>query len=194
MKQITIIFFLLFSFSLHGQNVIEWDGKYRLELNDFQSPTTQIGEGHIIYIHTPSSFGFAFQMNYFEFMFTRNFNSKVNNPFDKDAASIVAPDTSTALNLLEYARYTFDLSELYARKFRKKLFEEKKVFSDVNFYLPIYNEIHRKFTERHALAGKLTELGQNREKLRELHDEVLREIEMLADFCKTCKPKKQNKK
>ena len=194
MKNIFItILLLLFSCSLQGQNIIEWDGKYQLQLSDFQSPATRIGDGNISLIHSGSSFSFAFHMSNFEFMFAKNFNSKVNNPFNRSAASIVAPDTLTALNLLEFARYTFDLSELYARKFRKRLFEEKKMFSNTDFYLPIFNEVQKEFAERHTLDGKLTELGQNQEKLKELHDEVLREIEMLGDFCRICKPKKQKK-
>ena len=89
------------------------------------------------------------------------------------------------------ARYTFDLSELYARKFRKKIFEEKKGFSDVIFFRPIYDEIQKEYTAEHTLAGQITELGKNREKLNELHNKVLKEIQILSDFCKTCKPKKK---
>ena len=43
------------------------------------------------------------------------------------------------------------------------------------------------------LAAQLTDLGKNREILRELHDDVLKEIQVLADFCKMCNPKKKKR-
>lgn len=128
-----------------------------------------------------------------EFMFTKNFNSKVNCSFNRSAAAIVAQDSTTAIDLLHFARYQFDLSELYARKLRKKLFEEKAVLSDVSFFKPIHDEIQNELTERNTVAGKTAELGRNRVELEKLHDEVLREIEQLSDFCKNCKPPKKKK-
>jgi len=53
-----------------------------------------------------------------EFMFTKNFNSKVNCEFHCNIASLIAPDTARAMNLLLFSRYAFDLAELYARKVR----------------------------------------------------------------------------
>jgi hypothetical protein len=176
-----------------GQNTIEWDGDYQLQLSDFQSTTTQVGQGSFYSLHTASEMGFAFYMSNAEFMFTKNFNSKVNCTFQRDAASLVAPDSLTAMGLVNFARYEFDLSELYARKFRKKLFEEKGAFSNIGFIQPIYDSIQRDLTERHTVAGRICDLGRDKEKLGELHQEVLREIEQLSDFCKTCKPPKKKK-
>jgi len=194
MKQFCTIIFLTIGLLAQGQNAIEWDREYQLQLSDFQSPATQIGQGNIYFISVSSSFDFAFQMNSFEFMVTKNFNSKVDCSFKRDAAVIVAPDTLMALDLLAFARYEFDLSELYARKFRKKIVEKKKGFSDVNFYSPIYDEIQKEYVTTRALAAKSTDLGRNREILSELHSEVLKEIQLLADFCKMCNPKKKKNK
>lgn len=85
------------------------------------------------------------------------------------------------------------MAELYARNLRKQLFEKKGTFSNVTFFQPLYDEIQSQLTERHARAAKETDLGRNREKLNALHQEVLKEIETLADFCKTCKPPKKKK-
>lgn len=128
-----------------------------------------------------------------EFMFTRNFNSKVNCVFNKEASSLVAPNDKIAEDLVAFARYEFDLSELYARKFRKKLYEEKSTFSGVNFVKPAFDEMQKEFNSRDTMAGKTTDLGRNREELSKLHREVLAEIELLSDFCKTCKPAKKKK-
>jgi hypothetical protein len=185
---------VLFTFGLlllQGQNTIEWDGKYQLQLTDFQSPATKIGEVNIYSLHLTSSFDFSFYMNGIEFMVTKNFNSKVNCFFTRDAASLIAPNTSDALDLLAFARYAFDLSELYARKFRKQIFEKKKGFSNVNFFRPIYDGIQKEYAERYSYDAQLTDLGKYGEILNELHNEVLKEIEMLADFCKMCNTKKK---
>jgi hypothetical protein len=191
MKQFCTIIFLTIALSVQGQNAIEWDGEYQLQLSDFQSPETQIGQGNIYFISLSSSFDFAFHMSGFEFMLTKNFNSKVNCSFKREEASIVAPDTLMALDLLAFARYEFDLSELYARKFRKKIFEKKKAFSDASFYSPLYDEIRKEYVAARTAAAKSADLGRNREILNELHGEVLKEIQQLADFCKMCNPKKK---
>ncbi len=193
MRQIFIIAILILASTAKGQNKIEWDVNYELQFSDFQSPTTQIGGTNIYSLHTASSMDFSFYMSNAEFMFTKNFNSKVNCSFNRSAASLVAPDSLIAVDLLYFSRYEFDLSKLYARKFRKRLFEQKGAFSDVNFFRPIYDEIQLEFTERHTVAGRVTDLGRNTGKLKEFHQEVLQEIEQLQDFCKTCKPPKKKK-
>jgi hypothetical protein len=48
--------------------------------------------------------------------------------FQRDAGSLIAPDTITANKLLDFASYEFDLSELYARKLRKEIYEQKGTF------------------------------------------------------------------
>ena len=40
---------------------------------------------------------------------------------------------------------------------------------------------------------KSTDLGRDKEKLRQIHQDVLAEIAQLANFCKTCKPPKKKK-
>ena len=194
MKYKLIVVLGIISGLLKGQNSIDWDGKYQLQFSDFQSTTTKIGHVAIYSLNTGAYIDFLFHMSNVEFILTKNFNSKVNCSFKRNAASLVAPDSSTALNLLELARYDFDLSELYARKFRKKMYEEKNAFSDISFYKPIYDEIQKEFTERSTIASSDTDLGKNREKLQGLHKEVLIEIEQLSDFCKYCKPPKKRGK
>lgn len=193
MKQVFIAIFITISCVGNAQNSKEWDGNYKLQLSDFQSSATEIGEGNIYSLHSSAGFDFSFYMSNAEFMFTKNFNSKVNCSFNRNAASLVAPDSAMAMDLVDFARYGFDLSELYARKLRKKLYEEKGAFSDISFFKPIYEEIQQEFNERHAIAGKTTDLGRNRAVLYSLQIEVLAEIEQLSDFCKTCKAPKKKK-
>jgi hypothetical protein len=184
---------LLLSTYLPAQNVINWDGIYKLQLSDFQSAATEIGDVTVYSLASMSAIDFAFHMTSGEFMFTKNFNSKVNCIFRRDASALVAPDTVTALQLLNFARYDFDLAELYARKFRKKLYEEKGAFSDASFFRPAFDQIQKEFVERHSQAAKDTDIGRNAEKLSALHYIVLMEIAEYPDYCKTCKPAKKKK-
>jgi hypothetical protein len=190
MRITLILTFLFLSFFAKAQNVIEWDKDYKILLSDFESSSTQIGGTNVYSLFSGSKIDFSFYMSSIEFIFTKNFNSKVNCSFNKTFASLVAPDSSNAFNLLYFSRYDFDLSELYARKFRKRLFEEKGAFSDVSFFKPVFDEIQKEYVERNAKASTNTELGKNRVKLNELHQEVLKELDLLSDFCKLCKPKK----
>ena len=193
MKLRLVAILLFLTNSLLAQNTIDWDGIYKLQLSDFQSPATEIGDVNIYSLNAMAIIDFAFHMTSGEFMFTKNFNSKVNCYFKKDASVIVANDTTTALQLLDFARFNIDLAELYARKFRKKLYEEKGAFSDVSFFRPAFDQIQKEFVERHSLAAKETDIGRNAEKLSALHYLVQMEINELPDFCKTCKPPKKKK-
>lgn len=128
-----------------------------------------------------------------EFMFTKNFNAKVDCSFMPSTASIVAPDSAIAQMLLNFARYEFDLTELYARKFRKRIFEEKGAFADPSIFHSLYDEVHQAYSERRTMAAKHANMGINKEVLKKLHQEAAIEINQLEDFCKSCKPPKKAK-
>lgn len=140
-----------------------------------------------------ASFDFAIQMSNAAFMFTKNFNSKINCSFNPSVAALVAPDSATAKLLLNFARYEFDLAELYARILRKRIFEEKALSSSLEIFNSLYDEVHSTYAVRRTIAIKQTDLGLNEEKLKELHQEVLLEIHELNSFCKNCKPPKKSK-
>ncbi len=193
MRTLLILAILFLTGTAKGQSTIEWDAKYQLQLSDFKSPATEIGGGTIYTLNAACGFDFSFHMTNAEFVFTKNFNSKVRCFLDRNAALMVAPDSLTAASLLDFARYEFDLAELYARRFRKKLYEEKGAFSNVNFFAPIYEEAQREFIERYTEAGKITNLGESSVRLKELHQEVLSEIAQLSDFCRLCKPPRKKK-
>lgn len=176
---------------VQSQNIIEWDGVYELQLSDFQSSATRIGEEGSYHITIPATVDFSFYMTNAEFVFTKNFNSKVNSTFNRSSAVLICRDTVMAMDMVRFSRFDFDLVELYARKLRKALYEEKGAFSDLSFFKPVYDNIQTELSERRALAGTMTNYGQNRMHLAELHQEVLREIDTLPDFCKTCKPVKR---
>jgi hypothetical protein len=137
---------------------------------------------------------FGFQMSGGALIFTKNFNSKAKTTFNRNAAVITAPDTAIAEQLVAFARYNFDLTELYTRKFRKEMYEKKGSFSDFNFFQPIFNELQEELNAESARVSKATDLGRNAVVLAQEHKRVLSEIESLSDFCFECKPRKKRKK
>ena len=190
---IVLALFLTFHSASHAQQIIDWSPEYNLTFEDFLSKQTKIGFGDTHQINSTSSMSFSFNMSNYEWMFTKNFNSKVSNTFNKNAAVLISPNLEIANSLLDFANYQFDLVELYARKFRQKLYENKGAFSNPTFFQPIFNEIQTELNERHAEAGEVSNLGIKSEILKELHLEVLKEIATLSDFCKECKPPKVKK-
>jgi len=177
----------------YGQDIIEWQPGYELKLSDFQSPATQVGNKTVYSLSAASGIDFAFNMSHYEFMFTKNFNSKVSCTFKRKASALVAPDTADAEKMVRFAQYEFDLAELYARRFRQDLYEQKGAFSGASFFQPLYNKLQEEMAERHTLAAKQSEMGRNEAVTEQLRSEVKKEIEALPDFCKDCKPRKKKK-
>lgn len=192
-KKILFSIALLAAVAANAQSVIQRDGKYQLQFSDFQSKATQLTGGRVSSLNSGDKIEFAYQMTNYEFMFTKNFNSKVGCTFNREAAVLVAPDEETANQLLNFARYEFDLTELYARKLRQRLYEGKNMASNGNFFQPVYDEVQKEYAARHATDAQEAEMGKNEAVLKEKHAQVLKEIEELADFCKTCKPAKKHK-
>jgi hypothetical protein len=194
-RRLTVIALLIYPTVGQSQNNLQWNSSYRISLTDFQSPATKVGTGVGQYsLHPTCGFNFAFHMSNFEFMATKDFNSKVNSTFVRNASSITAPNDSIANDLVAFAQFYFDLCELYARKFRQQLHENKSAFSKSDFYLPVYDSLQQSLQLRINLAGNETDLGRKRDRLMALHISVLSEIDDLRDYCKECTPPKKRKK
>ena len=194
MKPVFIIVLSFFTTIGLAQNIVEWSKAYTIQFSDFQSNSTKIGNVNLYSLHSGVSMDFAYNMSGAEFMFKKNFNSAARCIFNKRAASLIAPDSATANSLVNFAQFEFDLTELYTRKFRKKLFEEKGTFSNSDFFQPIFNQIQAELNERNSNAGNVTDIGKNKKELEKLHKEVLFQIDELADYCYSCKPPKKKKK
>ena len=196
MKKLFTTAFLIFNFSLiYGQSKLNWSAEYKLTLEDFKSPQTEIDKNlNTYFMLSGSEIGFNVQMSNYEFMFTRNFNSKIQVAFDKNSAVISAPDSSLAKQLVRFGQYEFDLNELYARKFRKKVYDEKKTFSSMNIFQSRLNKIQEEKNAEIARVSKSSNLGEDKESLELEHQKVLSEIDSLSDFCLECKPQKKRKR
>ncbi len=178
----------------YSQSTLEWSPNYQLQLSDFQSPQTEIdGELKTYSIYSGANIDFSFSMSIVEFMFTKNFNNKAKTVFNKKAAVIIAPDSAIVQQLLSFGQYNFDLTELYTRKFRKQMNEQKGIFSDPIYFQPIFMKLQEELNSESARVLKLTDLGKQKEMLQIEHQKVLAQIETMSDFCFTCKPPKKEK-
>ncbi|MEM6643714.1 MAG: hypothetical protein AAF616_12100 [Bacteroidota bacterium] len=194
MRVLLPLILFLSQISVSSQTILEWSPDYKISLEDFQSPQTEINSKLTSYsVFSGADMEFSFRMTTVEFMFTKNFNSKVIATFNKKAAVITAPDTTTAISLVNLGQYSFDLAELYSRKFRRKMHDQKGVFSNVSFFQPMHHHLQEEMNAEFALVLKATDLGLKKDLLLEARQKVLLEIEELSDFCKECKPPKHNR-
>ena len=192
MKKYTLfLYFLCSTVFLFGQEPMEWNPDYVLQLSDYQSTESEIDSTLTSYsIYSGSKIDFSFNMNSVSFMFTKNFNSKIKAVFQKNLAVLIAPDSLTANQLLRFGRYDFYLVELYSRKIRKKIYEEKGAFTDAKFFQPIFNELQEEMNTVSAQVFKATNFGKDDMMLQKEYEKVKQEIKSLSDFCLNCKPKK----
>ena len=151
------------------------------------------GASGMFTVNAACAINFSYQMSNYEFMLTKNFNSKVSTTFTRPASYIISSDSVTAGRLLKFAQAEFDLTELYARKFRKSMFENKKAFSDPGFYQKLYESIQKEHAVHISRMSQSTEIGMAETRLNEQHQQILADIESLADYCKSCKPRKKKK-
>lgn len=194
MKKLLVFGLLLFLGTFgFAQEKIEWSNDIEITRSSFQAKLPALAEDNMQQYSFARTFEFNFQMFNVQFAFTKNFNKYVLAYYAPELSWI--EDGELTDQLLLMANLDFDLVELYARKFRKKMFETKKVGSNINFYNDIHDQINSEYSNRQAVIQ--SEL-QSKENVEEYLNHELKtvnlEIEELAEFCKKCKPKKKKKK
>ena len=117
-----ILFFFFISSIFHSQtsddNIILWSSDRKLTMNDFGIRITK-EDNQMSY----GQFSIDSNIKGFDFL-TKNFNKKIRNYFIKSASWInTEKDVETSL---KYQQTVFDLSEIYAREFRKELKNNRK--------------------------------------------------------------------
>ncbi len=190
MRLLVLLSCLALAPSASAQKLL-WSPDYEVALSDFRSPATRIDSGLTqIYLMSGTTTEFGFQMSAYEYMATRNFNSKVSASFTPATAAIKAPDSAAAHRLLAYERYQFDLAELCVRKMRRTMYDNKKVFSDVSLFDPIFRRYHHEMELEAARVNEATNFGEDAELLAEERAKVRAEIAEMPDFCYACTPAK----
>lgn len=191
-----ILFLLLTSVisnPLFSQNIVEWTPKHLITLESFQASVPDLVEDNIQQYNFSANYEFSYQMMNVQFAFTKNFNNYAFTYYNPELSWIEEGEFTEQLLLM--ANLDFDLIELYVRKFRKQMYEQKKVASNPNFFVTIHDKIAAELnTERVTIINKFQSLEDPTEFLLEKSKEVNSEIDALHEFCKACRPKKKKKK
>ncbi|QNF34048.1 hypothetical protein HUW51_15445 [Adhaeribacter swui] len=186
----TFTFLLLFvSFSTFAQVKMEWKKDVVLSKSDFKGQAPQNSIAGVQRHYLAANLDFSYAMSNYEFMLTKNFNKFVTASYNP-ATSWIEEGNKTDL-ILKMAQLDFDLLELYARKYRQRLYETKNALSANNFFQQAHDELNAEMIKRQAdIQALVTDSESN---LEEQHDLIKKEVEVLADFCKECKPAKKKK-
>jgi hypothetical protein len=193
MKYILTLLIAIVITNINSQNKQDWSKDFRLKFEDFKSGKgVEIDKNATAIQLIPGNFiDFNYSMTKAEFMFTKNFNSKVTSYWFRNSSVLIAPDSTTAYDLLAFSQYFFDLTELYTRRFRKEMYESKAVFSGTDFYKKAYEKMIESLSQKFSEDVKITNYGKDKFELKYLTDKVNLELIFLEDYCKTCKPKKK---
>lgn len=162
-------------FAQNTTNHLQWSATRKLTVEDFLIKTKSL--------ETTSSFAqfsFDFQVNGFDFM-TKNFNKKVKNYIIKSASWI---DTTVNVSqVLVYQQTLFDLSEIYARKLRKALRENrKKIANGTQIVKELNDTIMTSFAERRVSYDRETNFGADWIRQKEWEVQIQKELLELNDF------------
>ena len=178
---------LFFSFcKIQAQSKIEWSEEYTLQASDFKAPAPNTGTQQTIY---PSTF-IEYQFANYQVMFG-NTNKVVSCSF-QPLSSWLDDGPATEM-LLRYAQATFDLSELSARKLRKKFHENRMTLNATKAEM-YYSEVSEEMTALISRYAKETDFGNIQEKQDEWEAYLQELLAEYANFCKGCKPPKKKKK
>lgn len=180
MKKIILPFLLLLNVTTiafgQGENeMLRWNQTTRLTINDFGIKTKQL--------ETTTSYGqfyLAYKVNGFDFM-TKNFNKKVDNFFIKSASWI--DTTSNIQQSLVHQQTLFDMSEIYARQFRKALKDNKKrILSGSNFIEGLNQKYMSDFAKRRIDYDSETKFSSDIKKQEEWEKQIQNELSELSGF------------
>lgn len=176
-----LIFFALLPCFLVGQHLENgqkrWSSQDKLKAEDFKIKIADNNNDAVF-----SQFMIGHSISGFDFM-NRNLNQKIDNIFLGNASWIDTLHISSVEKALNYQQLQFNLAEVYARKFRKRVFESKreiaKGFDIVN---KINDAIMTEFSEERAKLVEETEAGRNTEKWSEWEEKIIFQLEALDEF------------
>lgn len=180
---------LFFSGVLRAQNSIEWSANYQLTTDDFQAEAP-----NSVQMQTATgSFYVEYETGGLNLVFNRNLNENVSCSFRKDESYIAEGAKATTARLLRYQQLIFNLYEIQARNMRKKFFEQRKTLLTEGPSV-LHQEAYAEHTKLLAKVENETFNGTLDSGIEKWMKWSLKELEKLSDFCKTCKPKKSNRK
>ena len=178
MMNIRLLFFTLLMplfVQAQGDNadVIEWRANRKLNWDDFKGNAPEGSQEAAL---TNCGFGYASNnVNRFEeakFTVTVQFyRSKSWVHHDKES-----------VRLLQHEQRHFDLSELYARQFRKRLSERKWTGADLKKAEKIYQDLFKELDDQQHKYDEETIHGLDTEKQNQWNETIAKELKDLSAF------------
>ncbi|AQS95253.1 hypothetical protein BXQ17_07190 [Polaribacter sp. BM10] len=170
---------LLFVFPVSGQELLEgqkrWSATEKLSLEDY-SIKKNYNDAIL------SQFLISYESKGFDF-FKKNLNSRVENIFIGKGSYIDITKINNLEKQLEFQQLQFDLAEIQARKFRKRLFlGKKKLVKGFEVMKLISNEISNEFAEIRMRFINETNSGNNLKVLEVWKSKVKSELNELNEF------------
>ena len=183
MRSSTLLLFLILCplLSVFGQNLPEdqkrWSSEDRLTLDDFK---IKVGDENLDPVF--SQFSISVAIGGLDFM-KQNLNQKIENIFIGSASWIDTTKVDDIQKNIEFQQLQFDLAEIQARNFRKKILENKEQISKGQTIVDqIYNEIIEGFSNNRMQFVKETQGGSNEIKLAEWTEKIANELRELDEY------------
>lgn len=154
-----------------------WNSNDKLALEDFKIRINNENT-EVVY----SQFMITHAIGGLDFM-KRNLNQKISNIFMGNASWIDTTKVESMEHQIEFQQMQFDIAEIQARKFRKRILQDKgqlaKGFDIVN---QINNEIMAEFSEIRLEMMRGTESGRNERKIEDWKERIAEELKELDEF------------
>ena len=173
-----ILFLIIFSPSF-GQKLqegqIRWSDQNKLTVEDYKIKISDYNSDPVF-----SQFVLSSELIRPFDLIKRNLNQKINNIFLGNASWIDTTETENLARQIEFQQMQFDISEIYARKFRKQiLINRMKLLKRIK---QIQSEILIQLSEERLKFYRETERGINDEKLNEWKEKIRKELDELHEF------------
>ncbi|MEA5461968.1 hypothetical protein VB796_23055 [Arcicella sp. LKC2W] len=175
-----LLFFLLYSSELAfsqsiDKNLVFWSSTKKISIADFAIKTNNKKASSSF-----MQFSIDYNVNGFDFL-TKNFNKKVRNSFIRTASWI--DTTSNVEKSIRYQQTLFDISEIYTRKFRKQLKENrKKIARGTQIVEEINQSIMTEFSKRRIKYDLDTNFSEIEKSQKEWETQITIELRELENF------------
>ncbi|WP_461486251.1 hypothetical protein [Pedobacter sp.] len=157
-------------------NYIYWSKDRKLKQEDFLIKTANNGAS------SSAMFGSEYNLTgIFSMQIPKNYKEKIRHYFVRNASWI--DTTANFSDNLTYQQTQFDLCEIYFRKFRKEVNEnKKKIFWGKLAIRDINNKILADYRKRVVIYDQETKSGNLPDKQQEWELIILKELEELSEF------------
>ena len=154
-----------------------WSAEDKLTLEDFSLKVE--GDGiDPIYVQ----FGIGYEAQGFDFL-KRNFNQSVKNVFMGHASWVDTTYSGDINQQIAFQQMFFDLAEVHARYFRKRLLQERKqMIKGLGIVNKLNDEALANFSKDRLLIIKETKHGTDKEKIKEWNEKIQADLKALDVF------------